>query len=213
MCINAETSITAFLVASLTNIIILNSTKNKDYIIMAIIYQFIIFMQLFDFIAWIDQKCGILNKIVTKSALIHTISQPIFISLLCLLLTDSKSLYKKGAVMSVLLIYIAIVIHQLYYSEEPKPINCMKPSEECNHLQYKWWSNIGYYGFIYFITPITFSFLLLFKSFNFGLIHVIYLFITFGISLLFYGCSTPSMFCLFAVGGPILNYILMKKNI
>jgi hypothetical protein len=213
MCINAETSITTFLVASFINIIIFNSTKNKDYIILAIIYQFIIFMQLFDLLAWLDQKCGLLNKIITKGALIHTTLQPVFISLICILLTDNKNLITKGVVMLVMMVYLAIIIHQLYYSKEPKPLECMKPTKDCNHLQYKWWSNIGYYGIFYFMTPITLTFLLLLKSFNFALIHVIYLFITFGISLLFYGCGTPSMFCLFAVGGPILNYILMKNNV
>jgi hypothetical protein len=213
MCVNAETSITTFTVATFLNIIILNSTKNKDYIILAIIYQFIIFMQLFDFMAWIDQKCGTLNQIATKLSLIHTILQPIFVSLICLLFTDNKSLTIKGTIMMVIMIYIAIITHQLYYSKEPKPIYCMKQTVECNHLQYKWWSNIGYYGFFYFITPITLALLLLLKSFNFALIHVIYLFITFGISLLFYGCGAPSIFCLFAVGGPILNYILMKNNV
>jgi hypothetical protein len=37
MCVNAETSITTFTVATFLNIIILNSTNNKDYIILAII--------------------------------------------------------------------------------------------------------------------------------------------------------------------------------
>ena len=213
MCINAETSITTFIVASFINVIILNSTKNKDYITLAIIYQFVIFMQLFDFIAWIDQKCGLLNKIATKLSLMHTVLQPIFVSLICILLTDNKSLIKKGSIMIVLMIYISIITHQLYYSKEPKAIDCMKPNNKCDHLQYKWWSNIGNYGFFYFITPIALSFLLLLKSFNFALINVIYLIISFGISLLFYGCGAPSMFCLFAVGGPILNYILMQNNV
>jgi hypothetical protein len=213
MCINAETSITTFIVASVINIIILNSTKNKDYIILAIIYQFIIFMQLFDFMAWIDQKCGLLNKIATKLSLMHTTLQPIFVSLICILLTDNKNLITTGLIMSVCMIYLAIIIHQLYYSKEPKPIDCMTSTEKCNHLQYKWWSNIGQYGIFYFMTPIALSFLLLLKSFNFALINVIYLIVSFGISLLFYGCGTPSIFCLFAVGGPILNYILMKNNI
>jgi len=54
MCVNAETSISAFITGTIFNILVANSTSNVNYLMIAGVYEFTILMQLFDFIALRD---------------------------------------------------------------------------------------------------------------------------------------------------------------
>lgn len=213
MCVNATTSITTFVVGSLVNGYVLNSKPKSDYFILAVIYEFILTIQLFDYMAWKDQKCGLLNQFATKGAFIQNMLQPIFIMLVLLYFTKNKSRLSTGIVNGLLVFYISYIFYQLYYEKTPKSITCLKPSEKCKHLQYDWWKNIGVYPIFIFLIPIISSFLLLLDSTNFALAHSLYLVLSFVLSGLFYACGVPSVFCLFAVGGPFLNLLLMKYNV
>jgi hypothetical protein len=212
MCVNAETSISAFVVGSFFNFLVAKSTSNVNYLMIAGVYEFALIMQLFDFIAWKDPECKSYNKIATKGAFVFNILQPIVFIIILLIFSQVESKISKIIVGCLLLFYTGFIIYKIYYSTET-PIDCLKPSINCKNLYYKWWKNIGDYGIIAYTIPIIISILLLVKSFKFSLIHSIYFIITLLISNKYYSCGTASMWCLFATGGPILNYLLLKSNI
>jgi len=213
MCINAKTSIGSFTLGTIINGIVLNSKPSTDYFIIALVYEFILFMQLFDFMAWKDSMCGKLNEFATKGAFIQNMLQPVIVMLLLLYFTKIDNKISKGVVNLLLVIYIGYIFYKLYYNKSPKSITCLRPTNKCKHLQYDWWNNIGDYPIFIHLIPIVISFLLLLTSTKFAIIHSIYFIMSFLISGMFYACGLPSMFCLFATGGPILNLLLMKYNI
>jgi hypothetical protein len=212
MCINAETSISSFVVGTFFNILVIKSTHNVNYLMIAAIYQFLLFMQIFEFIAWKNQECNRSNNIATKGAMIFNILQPIVIIIILLQFTQVDNIIKKIIVCFLLLFYISYIINKLYYSTETS-INCLKPTNSCRNLYYKWWDNIGKNGVYIYLIPIITSLLLLVKSFQFSIIHVLFMIITLIISNKFYSCGTGSIWCLFTAGGPILNYLLLKANV
>ena len=213
MCINAETSLSAFIFGTIINCFVLFSNPKTDYLIIALIYEFILTMQLFDFMAWKDPNCGIMNEFATKGAFIQNMLQPVVVMLLLLYFTESKNKTSKGIVNILLVIYISYIFYKLYYNNSPKSITCLKSNEKCKHLQYDWWWNIGDYPIFIHLIPIILSFLLLLSSTKFSIIHSLYIVMSFLISGKFYACGLPSMFCLFATGGPLLNLLLMMYNI
>lgn len=213
MCINAKTSLGSFVFGSFINGILLTSNPSTDYFIIALVYEFILSMQLFDFIAWKDSMCGKLNVFATKGAFIQNMLQPVVIMLLLLYFTKIENKISKGIVNILLVFYISYIFYNLYYNKSPKSITCLRPTEKCKHLQYDWWNNIGDYPIFIYLIPIVISFLLLLSSSKFAIIHSLYFIMSFLISGLFYACGLPSIFCLFATGGPLLNLVLMKYNI
>jgi hypothetical protein len=213
MCINAEISFGSFIFGTIINGILLRSNPSTDYFIMALVYEFILSMQLFDFFAWTDSMCGKLNEFATKGAFIQNMLQPVVVMLLLLYFTKNNNKISKGIVNILLVFYISYIFYKLYYNKSPKSITCLRPTEKCKHLQYDWWSNIGDYPIFIYLIPIIISFLLLLSSSNFAIIHSLYFIMSFIISGMFYACGLPSMFCLFATGGPILNLLLMKYRI
>ena len=226
MCINAKVSIATFIIASIVNIIVFTSTTNINYLMFSGIYQFIILIQLFEFLAWKDQKCGKLNEFATKSIFVATTLQPVVITSIILLLSQVKSLLYRGIVTLILIFYIGKTFHDLYYVRSTKekncdqceelsdPITCLKPTKTCKHLQFGWWNK--QLKFTIYIFPIFLSILLLVNTFKFAMIHIIYLIVTGLLGDIIYSCNGlagASSWCLLATGGPILNYILMKNNI
>ncbi len=213
MCINAEISLGSFIFGTIINGILLISKPSTDYFIIALVYEFILSMQLFDFFAWIDSMCGKLNEFATKGAFIQNMLQPVVVMLLLLYFTKNNNKISKGVVNMLLVFYISYIFYKLYYNKSPKSITCLRPTEKCKHLQYDWWSNIGDYPIFIYLIPIIISFLLLLSSTKFAIIHSLYFIMSFMISGMFYACGLPSIFCLFATGGPILNLLLMKYKI
>ena len=156
---------------------------------------------------------GKLNEFATKGAFIQNMLQPVVVMLLLLYFTKNNNKISKGIVNILLVFYISYIFYKLYYNKLPQSITCLKPTEKCKHLQYDWRSNIGDYPIFIYLIPIIISFLLLLSSTNFAIIHSLYFIMSFMISGMFYACGLPSMFCLFATGGPILNLLLMKYRI
>jgi hypothetical protein len=212
MCVNAETSITAFVVGSFFNFLVAKSTSNVNYLMVAGIYQFTILMQLFDFIAWKDQQCTGPNNIGTRFAFIFNILHPVIIILILLLFTQVKNIKHKIIIVCLMFLYISFITYNLYYSSGD-PIECLKPTDTCKNLYYKWWDKTGNYTIFAYLIPIIMSFLLLLKSFTFSIIHIVYIIISLLASTKYYSCGKASTWCLFATGGPLLNYLLLKSNI
>ena len=124
MCVNAETSISFFFIGTIINIIILTKTSNIEYLMMVVVYQFIISMQLVDFLCWTDPKCGPQNKIATTIAFLHTMLQPVVVILILLCMTQVKSKTNKAAAAVLMCMYLCVVLYKFYYSTYT-PITCL----------------------------------------------------------------------------------------
>jgi hypothetical protein len=215
MCVNAETSLGSFIVGTMLNILIIRKTNNPDYLMLAGIYQVVMLVQFFDFLCWTDLKGGLQNRIGTVGAFLNTLLQPVIIPLILLNFTQVKNKWNKLMVSFILCLYISIVFYNFYY-QKYDPIRYLKPTATCKHLGYGWWemfNKVPAGAYILFTIPIISGLFLLLKSTKFALVHTLYILITGILSLMFYACGAPSMFCLFGAGGPLLNYILMKNNI
>ena len=64
MCINAEVSISGFIVCSVTCLYLYKRNKLNDRWI-AITFGYIGIIQLLEYLMWIDQECSGLNQIAT----------------------------------------------------------------------------------------------------------------------------------------------------
>jgi len=128
MCINAKMSISSFIFGTIINGIVLKSNPTTDYLIIALVYEFILSMQLFDFLAWKDSTCGKLNEFATKGAFIQNMLQPVIVMLLLLFFTKNQSKISKGIVNILLVFYIGFIFYKLYYNKSPSSITCLKPT-------------------------------------------------------------------------------------
>lgn len=214
MCINAETSLTSFLLGTICNIVVYKKTRNPNYLMVAAIYEFILAMQLVDFLCWSDQKCGLQNRFATKFGFIFNMLAPVVIVLILLNYTQVTNKNVKWFVSFLLVCYVSTVFYNFYYNNKGIPITCLKPTSRCKHLKYDWWDLFkGKLGIFIFLLPIIGGFYFLLKSKKFAIIHLFYIMASFLISGLVYSCGIPSVFCLFATGGPLLNYFLMKYKV
>ena len=82
MCVNAKTSITAFILGTIINIAVILYFKTNIITIICIMWEWVIMMQLSEFLIWKDQKCGKINKIGTDMALFFNLTQPLFVYIL-----------------------------------------------------------------------------------------------------------------------------------
>ena len=220
MCISAEVSLLAFLIGTGFNIkVFIDANNNPDdnntnYKLIAIMYQFIVFMQLFDMMVWLDKGCKSYGKFGTLLAFFNTILQPIFIIVLFLLFTQELNIYKKLASFVTLLVYVGSIAYMFYYNPNNiKSIDCMYIKDGCSEMFYKWTNNLHPYGKLTYILSISISILLLIKSSTFASIQAIFFVGTYLLSRTLYKCGMPSIWCLYACLGPMLNYFLMYKKI
>lgn len=165
-------------------------------------------MQLFDAIAWKTQSCDKTNQTVAKMAYIANIMQPIIIFMAFILISKVSMNFK---ILSTILIILYII--QLFYQSTDVKIKCLIPTQECSHLEYNWWDNINYIGYMIVLFSM---FLFLVRSFALSMINLIYITITFIISAVIYKCGKASIWYWFAAFTPLINIIaykyIQKKN-
>lgn len=210
MCINSETSLIAFLLGTIFNYYVLKTTENINFKIVAYIYQFVLLVQLFEFFIWKDNECGEINKFATKGLVIVTILQPIIILLIILYNTEETN--KENKLFTNLLIILFIIY--IFYSIIKKRMNinkidCIKITDKCKHIEYKWFENFRFWD-LFYGGSILITSLLLIKDTQFIIYQFMFLIIISIINEIFYKCGKGSMLCLYGAIGPIFNYILMK---
>jgi len=212
MCINWYTSLGALGLGSWFNYKVLSTTTNPNYRMIAWLYQYILLMQVFDFMAWTDPKCGWRNRLATQAAYLQNILQPVVMVLILLVGTQVRDIAAKGWSGLALLVYLAIVLYYLYYTNgSSSPQTCMRPTSACKHLDYTWWYLMPVPILIYLI-PYVVAFPSLIRPTSMGWIQFIYVLVSYLAGHFFYACGSPSLFCLFAAGGPVLNYFLLSHS-
>lgn len=207
MCIDDKTSITSFIIGSIINIIVMLNTKQKVIYQLCVFWQWILMVQLAEFLIWSDKDCGIINYTGTKLAIFFTLTQPIVLFFVFFFMSD-KPKYVQIISMIIILLYIGYFFNYLNTQKEYK---CVKKEENCPALNLEWANTNNY--FVYILTLLLITFLLSDNS-NPIFFFIVYSTVTVIISKEFYWCGAPSMWCWFAVPFPILLglFSAMIKN-
>ena len=135
MCISAETSITTFVVSLIgsTSLIYYGNPKyKKENLIVGIFFMYVVFMQLLEYMMWIDldNKRG-WNQIASIVSPIFIILQPLFLLILKIIIHGFENLWVIGLNIG----YFAYELYSMipyYYKEK------MITEEDNGHLNWKW---------------------------------------------------------------------------
>jgi hypothetical protein len=175
MCYNKETSITTYIVGSLSSLYLILS-KNKSYNIAGTFFLFVSQMQLIEYLIWKHQvKCDDYNIKISNIGSILNHLQPI---ILYLSINFFNKNIKNKEILNVMIgIYILCAIK---YSTYVYPLNCTILDNK-NHLFWKWnHSKYNLYFYILFlVTLILLSYFGFTKPYN-----IIFAFIIIGTYLL-----------------------------
>jgi hypothetical protein len=208
MCWNAQTSIITFILGTILNIYTYNHFQSKPIKLICIIWQWILSMQLAEFIIWnsLETNNDKQNKIGTKLALILNILQPVVVYIVLICFSSSNiSNYKKIIASIIILLYISYMLLKFNSVPEYTKLN---PSEKCINMNLKWWNDIPISGIIYCFT--LFTLILLLLPLKLGIITSLYIFIALFISQKFYSCGQPSIWCWLVVPMPIIIALINK---
>jgi hypothetical protein len=200
MCWNEPVSWTVFFVGTLCNIYLIWKIKTPVAIALAIIWEWVLLMQLFDALLWRDQNCGGLNKFTSKLAYIANITQPLVV-FLALLLISTVNIKLKILSCSVIFFYICYIVMT---KSDVGTIDCVKENE--GHLDYFWWNKMKYGGIIYTVTIVLLTFLLL-RPMTLSIFEIGYFLFTLVLTGVFFSYGGPSIWCWFAAFAPIANIL------
>jgi hypothetical protein len=195
MCWSKNVSLASFALGTVINLALINKAKNNLVITLCLLWQFVIFMQLWDAIAWSYPICGSDgNVLATRGAYIFNILQPVVAYMLLVCISPVELKYKVLAGVA-MLFYLGWMMVKDPYNDNL----CLKPSQNCTHLNYDWWH--GNSGKVYIIV-LTAIILLLIRPLKMATITAGYILGTLAISQAFYGCGAPSIWCwLVSIGG------------
>ncbi len=206
MCWSANASIASFIIGTIINISVMLYFKTPIIYSICILWQWVLMMQLSEYLIWKDLDNKSTNGLGTKMALIFNITQPLVV-FLCLLLTSPATISFKIVASIVILVYVSYMLINFNKQNEYKSLN---PSSKCKHMNLKWWQDIKDSGIVYCFTLITIILLIL-RPFNLAIFFSIFLIITFIVSLIFYSCGGASMWCWFVVPFPLFLAIFYKN--
>jgi hypothetical protein len=209
MCHNKEISITTFLIGTILNIYLFTTYSNPIVKLIAIMWEYILLMQLIEFFVWLDQTKSNFHKITTRITLLLNLLQPVIILFIMICMSPYQDRSKNILSLSLLTIYIGYMFLILYNDKEP--VEYLTPTDTCNHLDYKWWST-GNYGVIYYLLPIIVSVFLYIKPLSLSVFQNFYILITIVLSYFIYGCGIPSIWCWLAAFAPLFTLIFLKSS-
>lgn len=205
MCWNQEVSWATFIIGTVFNILVAYLIPNPYIIALAIAWEIVVIIQLFEAIGWRTKGE---SKIASHGVYITTLLQPIVFILALLVVTDVSTANKTFAVILAILYLIWVV-----YVSTITPVTNLTTSETCSHLEFNWWSTFPFGAAPYLITAFL-GILLLLRPFNLAIFVVVILSLTFGLSAYFYSCSVGSLWCWFsACLMPIIGIYYYYTNI
>jgi hypothetical protein len=211
MCWNAKTSLITFIVGTILNIYTYFHFNSQNIKIVCIIWQWILCMQLAEFLIWtgLDNNNKPLNRTGTKMALYLNILQPVIVFIVAICFSGNKISTNKKILASILVVfYISFML--IKFNEVPEYTH-LQPSKNCSHLNLQWWQDIPGSGMIYCVTLFALI-LLLFSPLKLAIFTAAYIFISLFISQKFYSCGQPSIWCWLVVPMPLI-VALVEKHI
>lgn len=209
MCWNKETSFITLIIGTLFNIILVLSYPTKEVRIIAFLWQFVLFMQLFEGLSWVSKENDNknLSDFSTKSAFFSNILQPVAVCIGALIIAKSIGLRVLLSILIVSYITYCIIIF--------KNINLTKPlyynSEKCKHLTLYWWDDKNYKNILimFYLTLVIIGYLC-FPTKSLGVLLILYIISTLLLSRNLYPCSTGSLWCWFAAFAPVYTLVCLK---
>lgn len=154
MCYTVKDSLLGYIINSISSILLYNISTDAQYKVMSLFLLFVGQMQLFDFGFWLNQTCGLPNKILTKLAILFNHFQPVILFLLQLAYGFRQSTIS-------LTIFILYLFMGLFYNTEAiSKIDCTLPIKGI--MNWKWNHLFGgqiFYGlFISYLFAASFNF-------------------------------------------------------
>lgn len=210
MCFSAPVSWVTLIIGTIFNIFNIFYFKNATITATSILWQWVLLMQLFDAIGWMNQpekgpgsnECNTVNKIAANGAYLANVTQPIVLALAFFALqSDLISQQNKIAGAIVTLVYILWLV---YSSNKIDEIKCLRPNTGCSNLAYSWWEQFPGSASVY-IGALALLILLLARPMKFALMQLTFITLTFIISSYVYKCgSLPSVWCALSAMAPLL---------
>ena len=209
MCFNEPASWISFFGISIVNILSIIYIKDKHYTAIALSFQWVLLMQLFDALAWMNPDCNSkTNKIANRGAFLANITQPI-IAFLVLYFNYSDLTTQKEKALSIVVILIYIIWLLNACTKVDIDGGCLKKGDGCSNLYYYWWEKLQ--PFCLYHISLALVFLLLIRPLKLSLVLIGIIMGTFLVSYLYYSCGAASTWCFFAAFIPIFNMVAYKK--
>lgn len=204
MCYSAESSIISFLIGGGISIYLLGSKNNTNKHI-GLFFLCVSMIQFLEFMMWIDQDCGLLNNIASRSV-IFVLGSQIYSIFLGAYLYKTTIIPEK--ILKILLIPITIIF--LYFGLknyfDTKNNWCTKPNED-KSLQ---WANVNqenmYFTYVYYAVFLLAPFLI--KELWKGLLIFILGIISFNLTRYKNGNTSNSRWCYYSAFVPLLFVLI-----
>jgi hypothetical protein len=217
MCYTKEASIGAFLTAVITSILLMiygSQRYQKVNIFFGLMFIFVAFMQLIDYLIYIDPKCNLgSNQLAGYLGPLFNALQPtiVFVLFIFLIEPTTKSIYSnhKNFFIVLNLIYLGLVL--FYYFDYIKNTNqCTKekfgrPLWLWNETRFNSVFNNGFY-----LAMLSINLLLLIQSVPFTIIPVALIVLLFFVSKINYKYHLGEFWCFFANSLPLFILIVEK---
>jgi hypothetical protein len=182
-------------------------------IAVSIIWEWVLLMQLFDALVWIDtpscssseqEKCSPLRRYATLGAFAANILQPV-VMFIALMIVSPSNIYLKITAAILCVGYLSYALAKV--ADLPK-LKCIRPSTDC-HLQYTWWDEIK--GWTYMVALFGAGLLLL-RPWTFCLLEMGYILLTLIVTSIVYPQTSAmaNMWCWSAAFAPIFTLIFWK---
>ena len=206
MCFNEYVSFGTFIVGTILNLLVIFLIKKKEAIAIALAWQWVLLMQLFEGFVWVGKKSG--NKKMEKSgvmgAYIANVLQPIIAFFLIAALTTQDKFYLIfGGVLIVLYLFYTLYMNFTKISNSLE----IDKAKNCRHLNYKWWEVLNPLPYILVLVAIS----LFAKPRKVFLPQLVFVLLTLLLaSITQLKCGIASTWCFLAVFAPILTLIQFK---
>ncbi len=154
MCYTAQDSLNAYIINSISSILLYNVSKDAQYKVISLFLLFVGQMQIFDYTFWKNQSCTVTNKVATKLAIAFNHLQPVVLYLL-------QTLYGfKQSLVSSLVFGLYLVFGIFYNVDAFSSIDCTIPLKGV--MNWKWnklqGSELYYFFFIAYLVVASFNF-------------------------------------------------------
>jgi hypothetical protein len=222
MCWSETVSWSTFIIGTIINIGVVIWLPVPVIIALAFFWQWVLFVQFFEALAWRNKKSGKKNKVATNGVLLITMSQPILLGFILLILSsylsgqginDGITFEAKAVVIIALFLYILWAFYSLNNS---KKYNHLDTSDKCEHLVYTWWEDFTWKAFPYLITAFLVLALLL-RPASLAVFVILFLIFTLVLTSIIYPGNMGSMWCWFSAISPLVvglfyYFVFVKSN-
>jgi hypothetical protein len=209
MCWNKEVSFATLAIGTAFNILLVTSTTHPSVLVVAGIWQFVLFMQLFEGLSWVSKetKSSTLSDFSTKCAFVFNVLQPVVAALLVLSITESTRV--KYALSLLSAVYLVVLLYSVASTSFAAPM--YSNSDTCRHLQLYWWGQFSIWVFIFYMILFGCACLSIAPP-HLGRVQYAYIVATLLLSLWLYPCTYGSIWCWFAAFAPLVMYLYLQAR-